>query len=76
LSELPSNDGENSDDKQKEDELLSALAADMGNTEQQESWVMLNEVYRGLTGAGFTQAEALALLTNIMWKMMMEGGSS
>jgi hypothetical protein len=56
------------------DELFQALSADLDANAQQESWVMLNEVYKGLQAGGFSQAEALTLLTNLMWKMMLEGG--
>jgi hypothetical protein len=56
------------------DELFKALSADLDASAQQESWVMLNEVYKGLQAGGFSQAEALTLLTNLMWKMMLEGG--
>lgn len=59
-----------------EQDLFANLAADMDQAAQQESWVMLNEVYRGLLAGGFSQAEAIALLTNLMWKMMLEGGQS
>lgn len=65
--ETPENDG-------NEQDLFANLAADMDQAAQQESWVMLNEVYRGLLAGGFNQAEALTLLTNLMWKMMLEGG--
>lgn len=65
--ETPEND-------KNEQDLFQALSADMDATAQQESWVMLNEVYRGLLAGGFSQAEAIALLTNLMWKMMLEGG--
>jgi len=56
------------------EELFKALGAEMGSSEQNESWIMLNEVYRGLQAGGFSQAEALTLLTNLLWKMMLEGG--
>lgn len=56
------------------DDLFKALSADLDANAQQESWVMLNEVYKGLQAGGFSQAEALTLLTNLMWKMMLEGG--
>jgi hypothetical protein len=56
------------------EDLFKALSAEMGDSAQQESWVMLNEVYRGLVAGGFSKAEAMTLLTNLMWKMMLEGG--
>ncbi len=61
-------------DKNNEQELFQALSADLDASAQQESWVMLNEVYRGLIAGGFSKAEAMTLLTNLMWKMMLEGG--
>ncbi len=65
--ETPDNDNNN------EKDLFAALGADMDQAAQQESWIMLNEVYRGLVSGGFTQTEAIAVLTNLMWKMMLEG---
>jgi hypothetical protein len=65
--ETPEND-------KNEQDLFQALSADLDANAQQESWVMLNEVYKGLQAGGFSQAEALTLLTNLMWKMMLEGG--
>ena len=56
------------------DDLFKALSADLDANAQQESWVMLNEVYKGLQAGGVSQAEALTLLTNLMWKMLLEGG--
>jgi len=67
--ETPEND-------KNEQDLFQALSADLDANAQQESWVMLNEVYKGLQAGGFSQAEALTLLTNLMWKMMLEGGQS
>jgi hypothetical protein len=61
-------------DKNNEQELFQALSADLDASAQQESWVMLNEVYRGLIAGGFSTAEAMTLLTNLMWKMMLESG--
>jgi hypothetical protein len=58
-----------------ENDLFSALAGDMDSTANQESWIMFNEVYKGLQAGGFSQPEAMTLLTNLMWKMMLEGGS-
>jgi hypothetical protein len=58
------------------DDLFKALGAEMDASAQQESWIMLNEVYRGLIAGGFSQAEAMTLLTNLMWKMMLEGGQA
>lgn len=55
-----------------EQDLFNALGADIGDNK--ESWIMLNEVYQGLLQGGFTQAEALSLLTGLMWKMISEGG--
>lgn len=57
-----------------EQDLFAALGAEMDASAQQESWVMLNEVYRGLIAGGFSQGEAITLLTNLMWKMMLESG--
>ncbi len=63
------------DNSKNEEELFQALGADMGMGEGTESWVMLNEVYRGLVSGGFTNAEAIAILTSLMWKMILEGGA-
>jgi hypothetical protein len=49
-------------DKNNEQELFQALSADLDASAQQESWVMLNEVYRGLIAGGFSTAEAMTLL--------------
>jgi hypothetical protein len=65
---------ENEDEK-NEKELFSALGAELGDSSQNESWILLNETYRGLLAGGFSESEALTLLTNLMWKMMLEGGS-
>lgn len=59
-----------------EQDLFKALGADMDASAQQESWIMLNEVYKGLVAGGFSRAEAMTLLTNLMWKMMLEGGQA
>lgn len=68
-------DDEN-EENEAEKELFNALGAELNHNEQNESWILLNETYRGLQAGGFTQAEALTLLTNLMWKMMLEGGGS
>jgi hypothetical protein len=65
---------ETPENENNEQDLFKSLAGDMAADAQQESWIMLNEVYRGLLAGGFNQAEALTLLTNLMWKMMLEGG--
>lgn len=65
---------ETPDNNNNEQDLFAALGAEMGDSAQQESWVMLNEVYRGLQAGGFSKAESMTLLTNLMWKMMLEGG--
>lgn len=56
-----------------EEALFNALGAEMNNNAMNESWITLNETYQGLISGGFTQAEALALLSNLIWKMMTEG---
>lgn len=67
---------ETPENENNEQELFNNLSADMSQSAQNESWILLNETYRGLIAGGFSQEEALALLTNLMWKMMIEGGGS
>lgn len=64
---------ENNDDLANE-ELFKALGAELNQEAAAESWIMLNEVYRGLLSGGFKQNEAISILVALLFKMMHDEG--
>lgn len=60
--------------EENHDDLFNNLSADLPD-EGAAAWIQFNEVYQGLLAGGFSKSEAMEVLTNLMWKMMLESGS-